>query len=115
MLCLCVSREAAMVHSVDTTALAASGMVPASGGVLQSQLNRYEIQLADWCACPSGKTPAGKEKIADLEAKVAATRAQLQQSDAVRSQEKIAQTAATSNAPGAQGQTAGGRLLDVFA
>jgi len=102
-----------VVNSIDSTLLAASGAVPASTGVLQSQLSRYEIQLADWCACPTGKTPAGKEKIADLQAKADATRAQLQQVEAVRSQQKVSETAATTNTQSTQVQLAASRLIDV--
>jgi len=104
-----------MVNSIASTPVIASSVTPASTGILQSQLRRYEIQLADWCACPSAKTPAGKEKIADLQAKADATKAQLQQADATRSQSEVAETGATTNAQSVPGQVPGGRLLDVFA
>lgn len=46
---------------------------PASGGAagsaaLQAQLQKCEAQLSDWVHCASAKTPAGKAKIAELEA-----------------------------------------------
>lgn len=57
----------------------ASGIVPgAAASVLEAQLNRYQAQLADWCNCPSGKTPAGKEKIKDLQTQVDTVKAQLE-------------------------------------
>lgn len=47
-----------------------------SAGVLETQLARYEIQLTDWCSCPSGKTPDGKAKIQQIQDKAAAVKAQ---------------------------------------
>lgn len=65
----------------------ANGVGPdASGGVLEAQLSRYQTQLADWCNCPSGKTPAGKEKIQELQNKVDAVNAQLERIVTVKTQ-----------------------------
>lgn len=58
---------------------AAAGTQPAtSPGVLEAQLNRYQIQLADWCNCPSGKTPEGKAIIQSLQDKADAVKAQIE-------------------------------------
>jgi len=65
---------------------------PASTGILEVQLSRYEIQLADWCNCPSRTTPQGKEKIAELQAKADAVKARLKQADDARSRQKVADT-----------------------
>jgi hypothetical protein len=51
---------------------------------LRTQLTRYETQLADWCHCPSGETPEGKRKIADLQHKADAIRAELKQQQDAR-------------------------------
>ena len=55
----------------SVTTLPASRTQVGGIGVLQSQLTRYEKQLADWCACPSGKTAEGKRVIAGLETQAA--------------------------------------------
>jgi hypothetical protein len=44
---------------------------------MRAQLSRYEVQLADWCNCPSGKTAEGKKKIEELQQKADAAKAQL--------------------------------------
>ncbi len=49
-----------------------------SASVLEAQLNRYEVQLADWCNCGSAKTPEGKAKIQDLTNKADTIKAQLE-------------------------------------
>jgi hypothetical protein len=80
----------------------ANGVGPdASRGVLESQLSRYQIQLADWCACPSGKTPAGKEKIQDLQNKVDTVKARLDRIETVKAQRQ------SSAVPATQGSTQG--------
>ncbi|MEO8467228.1 MAG: hypothetical protein ABI640_18020 [Gammaproteobacteria bacterium] len=100
-----------MVHSIDPALVVGSSVTPASSGVLQSQLTRYETQLADSCACSSSKTQAGKQKIADLQTKADAIRAELQQVEAARSQEATTATATTPQS--AQSQVAPSRFLDV--
>jgi hypothetical protein len=100
------------ITSISSTALA--GTAPNSG-ILKSQLNRYEIQLADWCHCPSGKTPEGQQKIANLQAKADAIKAQLSVADAARSQQTVAAAAPTSESQPGRADAPTGRFLDVFA
>jgi len=101
-----------MLHSIDSTTLVGDILRPASTSFLETQLSRYQTQLADWCNCPSGKTPAGKQKIADLQAKAGATKAQLEQVEAARSQQKVSATVATAVQSG-PAPSATGRLIDV--
>jgi hypothetical protein len=60
---------------------AVPGNAPSGRSILQSQLTRYEGQLADWCSCPSGKTAEGKAKIADIQQKVDVAKARIKQID----------------------------------
>jgi len=85
----------------------------ANAGILQTQLNRYQIQLADWCHCPSGTTPEGKRKIADLQSKADAAEAQLKQAEAARSQQKVTATSASSDSAPARVYSTLGSLIDV--
>ena len=101
------------LQSIDSSFVAATVVTPTSTSFLQTQLSRYETQLADWCNCPSGKTPAGKEKIADLQAKADATRAQLEQAETARSQQKVTEMATTTDTPSGQAPAAADRFLDV--
>jgi hypothetical protein len=101
------------LQSIDSSLLVGSVATPPSTTFLQTQLSRYETELADWCNCPSGKTPAGKLKIADLQAKTDAARAQLEQVETVRSQQKVAETTASTDTQSAQGPSAADRFLDV--
>jgi hypothetical protein len=73
-----------MISSIQPGMIAATTGTPSGGGLLQTQLNQLEVKLADWCHCPSGKTPDGQRKIADLQAKEDAIKAQLQQIDTAR-------------------------------
>jgi hypothetical protein len=98
----------------STSSMTLAGNTPDSG-ILQSQLSRYEIQLADWCNCPSGKTPAGQQKIAELQAKADAVKAQLDQADAARSQQIVAATSAAAESQPVRTDRPAGRFLDVFA
>ncbi len=78
-----------------------SATIPARGsGVLEMQLANYQRQLADWCACPSGKTPEGRKIITDLTDKVAAIEKTLAATDQGRPRP----------APGPAGGTSGGRI-----
>ena len=72
------------LQSVGSTIPQAGGSRAGGAGILRTQLDRYESQLADWCNCPSGKTPEGKRIIADLQQKSDGIKAQLKQSDDVR-------------------------------
>jgi hypothetical protein len=104
------------MSSAFDSSLAVSGIgAPASTGILQTQLSRYEIQLADWCHCPSGTTPQGKRKIADLQAKTDAVKAELKQLDAVRSQQKVAATPAVTDSTALRVHSTIGTLIDVVA
>ena len=69
-------------------------------GVLEMQLANYQRQLADWCACPSGKTPEGKKIISDLTGKVAAIEKTIAAADQARPRP----------GPAAVGTTSGGRI-----
>jgi hypothetical protein len=71
--------------------------------VLESRLSRYETQLADWCHCPSGKTPEGKKKIADLLQKAGATREEIRQIEAARSVRRVAASTAVMAPSASQG------------
>lgn len=51
-----------------TSASAARAGGAAGSAALQAQLQKCEAQLSDWVHCASAKTPAGKAKIAELEA-----------------------------------------------
>jgi hypothetical protein len=98
----------------STLSIASLGAAPNSG-VLESQLNRYEIQLADWCHCPSRTTPQGAQKIAELQAKADAVKAQLKQADEARSAQKVAETPTVSDSTVQRSSSTAGRLIDVLA
>ncbi|BBL70945.1 hypothetical protein [Methylogaea oryzae] len=49
-----------------------------SPAYLDSQLKKYEAQLADWVGCPSCKTPEGKAKIAEISDQISAVKRQIQ-------------------------------------
>ncbi|HEY4080888.1 MAG TPA: hypothetical protein VGM81_09335 [Burkholderiaceae bacterium] len=55
--------------SAVTPALVA-GAQPSRPAGLDMDLAEAQRQLADWVACPSGKTPEGKQKIAEISAKL---------------------------------------------
>lgn len=54
---------------------------PASPTVLEAQLSRCQVQLADWVSCPSAKTPEGKAKIAEISDKIAQIEQRMKQVD----------------------------------
>lgn len=110
-----------MLQAISAAATASAGTRPASSGILENQLSKYQVQLADWCACPSGKTPDGKRKIADLHNKVDAIKGQLQQMETARTRRKDLESAAAANTvsspnvgPAARVPRAGG-LIDLMA
>jgi len=98
-----------------------------SAGVLEAQLNRYQIQLADWCSCPSGKTPEGMATIQRLQNQVDAVKTQLARMDAAKKHQVAPESLAGSNANmglattrapdavTATGLSSIGSLLDTFA
>jgi len=63
----------------------ASSPVPAPAPVnADAQLAKYQSQLSDWVQCPSGKTPEGKAKIAELTDKIQSLKSQMKQADEVQ-------------------------------
>jgi len=76
-----------MVQAIGSSVTANSGGTRASSSVLDAQLSSYQRQLADWCNCPSGKTPEGKAKIRELQDKADAVKTQLQRIAVDRPQE----------------------------
>jgi hypothetical protein len=106
-----------MVQAIGSASSAGVPGAGGSSGALEAQLNRYQIQLADWCNCPSGKTPEGKAKIQQIQAKADAVQAQLDRIEAAKTRQP-----STSNPviapPAAQSATLPtslGGFLDVFA
>ncbi len=63
--------------AATTTTALSSGPSPA---VLNAQLSKYQSQLADWENCPSCKTPEGKKKIAEINARIKDVEQRLQAS-----------------------------------
>ena len=111
-----------MVQAVGSS-IATSGFgTGASSGVLEAQLKRYQNQLADWCNCPSGKTPAGMAKIQDLQNKADAVKAQLDRIAATQAKQPSNTEQANANqasspitaGAAASAQSVGG-FLDTFA
>ncbi len=80
-----------------------AGFVAPSGRAFNADLARCEVQLSDWTHCVSAKTPHGKEKIAEISARV----------DDIKAKMKRAEEAGPSaTAPSAASPE---RLLDVYA
>ncbi len=110
-----------MLQSVSTIASAGPDIRPARSGILENQLSKYEVQLADWCACPGGKTPEGQKKIADLRDKVDSIKVQLQRIETVRARRNDPESAvaaksdATARAAPAAALSTSGSLVDVQA
>lgn len=52
-----------------------------SSSILNAQLARYQMQLADWESCASCKTPEGKAKIADLADKISNVKLRMKSAD----------------------------------
>jgi hypothetical protein len=84
-----------MIQLIGSPFATGGASKPGSTGVLESRLIRYETQLADWCNCPGGKTPEGKEKIADLQQKAAALKEEIGKIEAARSGQRVAASAAS--------------------
>ena len=72
------------LYSTGSTTSVTTGGRPGGAGILQTQLSRYQTQLADWCNCPGGKTAEGKKIITDLQQKADAVKMQLKQIDDAR-------------------------------
>ena len=54
-----------------------------SGRALDADLARCEVRLSDWTHCVSAKTPQGKEKIAEIGARVDAIKAKMKAAEQV--------------------------------
>jgi hypothetical protein len=101
--------------TLDSSLAVGSIGASASAGILQSQLSRYQIQLADWSHCASGSTAEGKRKIADLQTKADATEVQLKQVEAARPQQKVAATSMVGDSPDLSVRSTVGSLIDTLA
>jgi hypothetical protein len=86
-----------MAVTVGAATTAGSGR---GSGLLEMQLANYQRQLADWCACPSGKTSEGKKIISDLTGKVAELEKTIAAADQARPR----------SGPGPMGSVSGGRI-----
>ncbi len=104
-----------MSLAIGSSFSVASAVAPANAGILESQLNRYQIQLADWCHCPSRTTPQGQQKIAELQAKADAVTAQLKQADQSRSAQKDAETPTVGDSAAPRTSSTVGTLIDTRA
>lgn len=111
-----------MVLAIGSGSCNPSPVEGSSAGVLEAQLTRYQIQLADWCSCPSGKTPEGMATIQRIQNQLDAVKAQLARIAATkRQQAPTGPPADLSHLP--RGATDGlkatgspiGGLLDTFA
>ncbi len=80
-----------------------AGSVAPSGRALNADLARCEVQLSDWTHCVSAKTARGKEKIAEISARV----------NDIKAKMKRAEEAGLS--PPAPSAAASNGLLDVYA
>ena len=96
-----------MVQAIGSSALSHGFGPRTSAATLEAQLNRYEIQLADWCHCGSAKTPEGKAKIQEITDKADAVKAQLEKIN----QAKPAQQAAPLYADANRGAGTGGDAI----
>lgn len=56
-------------------------IAPPRPAAADMQLAKCESQLSDWVHCPSGKTPAGRAKIAEISSQIATLKAQIKQAD----------------------------------
>ena len=80
---------ASSIGSLDGTSTTAAASGAASSqppATASADLAKLESQLSDWVHCPSGKTPAGKARIAEITDKIDAIKARVEKSDV----EKIA-------------------------
>jgi outer membrane murein-binding lipoprotein Lpp len=77
-----VAMQNTMTSAVSFDSLQSSPAVavPRSAAA-DGQLAKCESQLSDWVNCPSGKTPAGRAKIAEISNQIATLKAQIKQAD----------------------------------
>ncbi len=90
---------------------------PSGAGILQTQLSRYQTQLADWCSCPGGKTPEGRKKITDIQQKADAVKLAIRKIEDARARQTSASApVATAPQPSRNDSTAlVGSRVDVYA
>jgi len=69
------------VDSLNGTVPVPAGGVVASSAVSSGELAKLESQLSDWVHCPSSKTEAGKEKIAEITDKIDTAKAQIKKAE----------------------------------
>ena len=105
------------LNSIVASATRPAGGRPGGSGILQTQLDRYQIQLADWCNCPGGKTADGKRTIAALQQKADAVKAQIRQLEDARSRRVDPTLPAAAGARQSRDPSSSraGSLLDVYA
>lgn len=70
-----------MANSISSVAVNAASAPAASGSGLEAELAKCEGQLSDWVHCPSAKTPEGKEKIAEISARLDTLKARIDKRD----------------------------------
>lgn len=95
------------VSAVGSVSGASAGMDPAEAAsrsslAAQADLVKYQKQLADWIDCPSRKTSYGKAKIAEINDKIHAAKAQIkkaQETETVESKPKAAAVDPTAARP----------------
>ena len=102
-----------MVQAIGSANVANGFGTGVGAGVLEAQLNRYQVQLADWCNCPSGKTPEGKAKIRQLQDQADAVKAQLERVAATKARQSSASDQA--NVAPSTPATTSATFLDTFA
>ncbi len=87
---------------------------------LQDKLAKCVRKLGDWQACPSGKTPEGKQIIKDLQTQIRNIESRIASAAQTTPGKATANSPSPATAPSATASTAAGigaaaRLLDVFA
>ena len=103
-----------MVTAVSGSSSA--GASPSGGRTLDAQLAKSQVQLSDWTHCVSAKTPQGKQKIAEISAKVDDIKAKMKAAEQSRPQPGAAQDAQTASATSTPtGVGTLGHTLNVFA
>ena len=70
-----------IIGSSTTTAAVDYGTMIKSRGLLEVQLEKYKVALADWVNCPACNTPEGKAKIAQLSSVIADIETELKTAD----------------------------------
>lgn len=121
-----------MVGAIGSAPYASYAVTAYSAAGLEAQLDRYRQQLSDWVNCPSCNTIEGKNKIAQISARIGEVEAQMKAADAAKrndatgqatppSGDQVLKTGNVSNdvnsSSAASGAIAGtpGSRLDIFA